>query len=310
MTLAYARHVEANTALFIHELALHSEHNVDEFRAPLRPVNAAAAAASAAAVDNLAVSLEDLHVAPARLESLFNCLRAIHSIFDAFLSMDLTMLCVLPNLYFVRTGYAARALRKLLTICETQARAGAQFQIDAKDLKFVEYMTSLVDTFKRVHAANNSQVARAFSVVLSQMKAQAMKEPGIAAGVGPSEDLIKDTEQRATRPRMNSQPAPQPQLPNILPQNPSLSFTTPMPYFAPNNLPNIQTQHHQGLDNPINFESPVNVPIWYPNEANDSYMSGIDVLQWYGQDFMFDGVSTFGYDYANYPPATGGWQQQ
>lgn len=297
--------------MFVHELALHSEHNIDELRAPLRPVNLAAAA-SAAAVDTLAASLEDLHFAPARIESLFNCLGAIHAIFDAFLSMDLSTLCVLPNLYFVRTGYAARALRKLLTICETQARAGAQFQIDSKDLRFVEYMTSLIDAFKRVHAANNSQVARAFSVVLSQMKAQAMKEPNIAAGVGPPEDLINDTHQRTRRPRIDSQPTSQPPTTNILSSDSSLPLypTNPMPFYPPNNLPNIQTQHPQRLDNPISFDSPVNMPIWYPSEANDSYMSGIDVSQWYGQDFMFDGVSTFGYDHANYAPGTGGWQQQ
>jgi hypothetical protein len=304
--------------LFIHELALHSEHNIDELRAPLRPVHAAAAA-SAAAVNNLASSLEDLHFAPARIESLFNCLGAIHAIFDAFLSMDLGTLCVLPNLYFVRTGYAARALRKLLTICETQARAGAQFRIDAKDLKFVEYMTSLVDTFKKVHAANNSQVARAFSMVLSQMRAQAMKEPSVTEGVGVSEDPADDIVQSSRRPRINSQPTPQPTpqptshplSSNILPRETSLPIypANPMPFYASNNPPNLQT-HQQGFDNPTNFDSPINVPVWYPSETSDSYMTGIDVLQWFGQDFMFDGVSTFGYEDTNYPPGTGGWQQQ
>lgn len=296
--------------MFIHELALHSEHNIDELRAPLRPAQAAAAT-SAAAVNNLASSLEDLHFAPARIESLFNCLGAIHAIFDAILSMDLGTLCVVPNLYFVRTGYAARALRKLLTICETQARAGAQFRIDAKDLKFVEYMTSLVDTFKKVHAANNSQVARAFSGVLSQMRAQAMKEPSIPTGVGVSEDPVNDNIQRTRRPRMNSQPTSQPLSSNILTRDPSLPIypANPIPFYASGNPPNIQTQL-QGFDNPNNFDSPSNVPIWYQSETNDSYMTGIDVSQWFGQDFMFDGVSTFGYEDANYPPGTGGWQQQ
>lgn len=293
--------------MFIHELSLHSEHNIDELRAPLRPVHAAAAA-SAAAVNTLAASLEDLHFAPARIESLLNCLAAIHAIFDAFLSMELSTLCVLPNLYFVRTGYAARALRKLLTICETQARAGAQFRIDAKDLKFVEYMTSLVDTFKKVHAANNSQVARAFSVVLGQMRAQAMKEPSVPPGVGLSEDPANESTQRTTKPRTNSQPLPQLLPSNILPQDhgPLVYPTNHIPFLPSSNTTNIQT-HQQGFDNPSNFDSPINVPIWYPNETNDSYMTGIE--QWFGQDFMFDGVSTFGYEDINYPLGTGGWQQ-
>lgn len=222
--------------------------------------------------------------------------------------MDLSTLCVLPNLFFVRTGYAARALRKLLTICETQARAGAQFRIDAKDLKFVEYMTSLVDTFKKVHAANNSQVARAFSVVLGQMRAQAMKEPSVPAGIGLSEDQANEAIQRTTKPRMNSQPMPQPLSSNILPRDHALPVypANQMPFLPSSSTTNTQT-HQPVFDNPNNFDSPINVPIWYPNEANDSYMTGIE--QWFGQDFMFDGVSTFGYEDVNYPLGAGGWQQ-
>ena len=232
--------------------------------------------------------------------------------------MDLGTLCTLPNLFFVRTGYAARSLRKLLTICESQARAGGQFRIDTKDLKFVEYMTSLADVFSKVHAANNSQVARAFSMVLSQMRAQALKPSGMPPGVGISELGISDDPPSARSQTNTKTRTRQLSMPQVLPSqlrtgeggSGPVYLTNDLPYYAtsqPQNMPLPQ----QDFDPSINFGSQPQTASWFQGEVGDSYMTGLDVLQWFGQDFMFDGVSTFGYDDTTYPAGnTQGWQQQ
>ncbi len=46
---------------------------------------------------------------------------------------------------------------------------------------------------------------------------------------------------------------------------------------------------------------------WQHNDANDAFMSGIDVLQWYEQDFALN-AGTFEYDGMSLPPAAN-WQQ-
>lgn len=298
-------------SLYVHEIALHSEHDIDELRSPLRPNQLAQAAAG---VDTIVPSLEDLHLMPARIEALVNCLTAIHAVFDSFLSMGLAMLCTLPNLFFVRTGYAARSLRKLLIICENQAQAGTQFQIDKKDLRFEEYMMSLSETFSRVHAANNSQVARAFSMVLLQMRMQASTANSMPNRRGVIEGMSSGQPSRDSRNFMTNHVAAlvstgQPVAPKINlgePLVPSVSTMNPVDFQTTGMQPGL-AMDQPSLDPNTMFPGYPETATWPPQEGPDAFTSGVDVLQWYGQDFMFDDTSTFGYENPN---QFGGWPSQ
>ncbi|EXJ87163.1 hypothetical protein A1O3_04122 [Capronia epimyces CBS 606.96] len=265
--LSYVRHTEAIVSLYIHESALHSEHhNIDDFRLPLT------GAGSEAAVQDMTSSWENLQFPAARIESLFACLAAIHACFDAMLSMDLATVCALPNMFFVRTGYAAWALRKLSTICESQAQANGQFSLDTKDLKFEEYLSSFIELLAKVHAETGSQVVRAFYIVMTQIKAHA------AAGKAGVNEFPPRCPERPASSHLKPVDSASQQLdptipvdaePVILPPQSQLDGRTP--YFL-----------QQGM------------PSWAQGGFDDSVMSSLEALQWLDQDFVFEDNPMYG----------------
>ncbi|KIW87089.1 uncharacterized protein Z519_12386 [Cladophialophora bantiana CBS 173.52] len=303
LNLAYVRHVAACIDLFIHEIALHPEHDIDDLRSPLR---AAAPPPPIAEVENMTLKFKDLYFIPARVEALFACLAAIHECFDAFLSMGLPSLCNLPNIFFVRTGYAARALRKLLNICDSQAEFEGRSQIDVRDLKFEEYLTSIIDLLRRVHTQNNSVVARAFCLVLSQIKAQglnssrllsAMKQADNTATTGsrvsPSSASSMPSNERFDLPCLRTDERQQPH------QTEFLDYSS----VNPTGAPPAQSSHSQTSLEPHTQTKDAQ---WLQNDTDDAFMSGIDVLQWFEQDLAFDDPGAFDYDGRF---TTGHWQQ-
>jgi len=307
---AFVRHIEATTTLYVHEIAIHSEHNIDELRSPLRPPGP-----HEPSNFDQSASLNDLQFVPARIESLFTCLAAIHECFDALLSMDLTTLCTLPNFFLVRTGYAARALRKLLSICENQAALTGHFQINVQDLKFDEYMTSLIHLFARIHEENSHHVARAFCLVISQIKAhglRSLKAPNFTNACIDdireiNEKLDKDSAARAGFTASNLK---QPTLSirntarseALMPQTPAM----------PGGLIAEPWQMAPGQQSLGSFNSAApqpDLPLWLQGGTNDSTMSGDDVLQWFEHDFAFDDLEMYGRGDMNYLAGTAEFQQ-
>ncbi|KIX04484.1 uncharacterized protein Z518_05354 [Rhinocladiella mackenziei CBS 650.93] len=309
LTQPYVRHVEASADLFIHEIALHSEHNIDELRAPIRPV-----AVKPGGVEVITSSLNDLHFLPARIESLFACLSAIHKVFDAMLSMEFATLCTLPNLFFVRTGYAARALRKLLSICETQTLVKGQIPIDIKDLKFEDYMDSLIALLSKIHEANHSQVARAFGMVLKQIRAQDTDPSTIVCG-HPQQNPDVDTRQPeslAAPPLLatgQSHPPPTHGEQIYMPPSDLNSFSIDLTSNA------SSSRQQQHLDAPLAPNLQSTVPPFLQHDMSDSLMSDIDILQWFEQDFQFDDLEMYQQNddlgsRTRSAPDVGGWQQK
>ncbi|KAL2428719.1 hypothetical protein ABEF95_005350 [Exophiala dermatitidis] len=281
--LPYVRHVEASATLYVHEIALHSEHNIDEFRPPLRPMGAGPT------TEKIIPSMTSLQVLPARIESLFACLTAIHGCFDALLSMDLTTLCVLPNMFFVRTGYAAWALRKLLNVCESQPLAEGQFTISTEDLKFEEYLSALIETLARVSEQNNSHVVRAFYVVMTQIKAQASKTSNAPDGVDISTREVQQVLQTGCV--NGSQPSTAPtKSSGSVSQRLRPAETTN--FGAPNTEPIISSQQLQ-LDAYLQSDQQLGAPSLAQANMDDSAMTGIEALQWFDQDFAFDDLQPY-----------------
>lgn len=294
------RHIEAATTLYVNEVAIHSEHNIDELRSPLR-----------LPVPNEKLSHEDTtsstdsQFAPARIECLFTCLSAIHHCFDALLSMDISTLATLPNLILVRTGYAARALRKLLSICENQAALTGQFQINVKDLKFEEYMTSLIHLFARIHEETNAHVARAFCLVITQIKQHGLKS------LKPS----MFTDCTAKLPQIDAQlenegfhglgfgptSMGQPGVATTASatsgkQMPSMTEVSYGIASAPAQMPREQ-QNSNWFDSTMAGGSAL---LWQQAAPFDAGMTGDD-LQWFEQDFPFDDLEMYGVEDTSYP---------
>lgn len=87
--------------LYMHEIALHINHNVDDFRAPFTEESLKAA------------SGQSVVLSPAHSSAILECLSAVHGIFDTFFAFDVAMIRALPIVYFVRVAYAVVVLIKL-----------------------------------------------------------------------------------------------------------------------------------------------------------------------------------------------------
>jgi len=210
--------------------------------------------------------------------------------------MGLASICTLPNIFFVRTGYAARALRKLLNICDSQAEFEGRSHIDVRDLKFEEYLTAIIDVLKRVHAQNNSVVARAFCLMLSHVRTQGLNSSRLLSA-------MKQTEKAETT-RSRVSPTPVSSLPSNGRLDPpclrsdesqqshpteSLAYDFgDMTSGPPAQLPHDRTH--------LDAQTQTKNAQWLENDTDDAFMSGIDVLQWFEQDLAFDDPAAYDFD--------------
>ena len=122
----------ATVDLYIHEIAIHFDHNVDDFRPP-------------------PIMTDEPHnsdfVTPAHIDSLITCMENIHKSFDSFFEMDVETIRNLPNLFFVRNAYAAVALIKMDGVLHTK---GSKFgPIFAPNLKVESYLDTMIEVQER-----------------------------------------------------------------------------------------------------------------------------------------------------------------
>ncbi|KIW19322.1 hypothetical protein PV08_03616 [Exophiala spinifera] len=297
---AFARHIEAATALYVNEVAIHSEHNIDELRLPPRPT----AANDALSNEDIGTTSTYSQFAPARIECLFTCLSAIHHCFDALLSMDISTLVTLPNFFLVRTGYAARALRKLLNICEHQGAVTGQFPINSKDLKFEEYMTSIIRLLARIHEETNSQVARAFYLVITQIKQHGIKSHHFSLFANcpamlPRIDTELDKEGfRDSGIALNS--------------TGRLGVATTVGAASGEQLHSVSQASYAIPDAPAQIPLEQQNPSWFDSSAAagslpswqeaGTFDAGMSYLQWFEQDFPFDDLEMYGMEDMSYIP--------
>jgi len=150
------RHTKAIINLYMHEIAMHNEHNIDDFRPPYHstPIEGPPDPES---------------VTPIHVDSLTKCLRSTHEAFDAFLSMDINALRSLPTHFFVRNSYAAVALIKLYTaIAAKESNFGTVFQ--PHELKVEHYLDGLINALIKVAEGGLSRVAFKFSRIFQMLR--------------------------------------------------------------------------------------------------------------------------------------------
>jgi hypothetical protein len=149
------QHTEAIISLYMHEIAMHHNHNIDDFKPPYN-------------INRLEPSEPDF-VTPAHIESLTICLSSIHNAFDAFLSMDVKVLRALPTLFFVRNSYAAVALIKMYSAVSAKgSKFGSIFK--TTDLKVEQYLDRLINRLSKTAEGGASRVAHKFSFIFNMLK--------------------------------------------------------------------------------------------------------------------------------------------
>jgi hypothetical protein len=101
-TLKMAEHV---VNLYMHEVAMHVDHNVEEFKPPFTEES----------IRNTGLEEDEASrpLTSAHITALSTCLTSIDGVFEAFLSLDVDIIRTLPILYFVRIAYAVVVLIKM-----------------------------------------------------------------------------------------------------------------------------------------------------------------------------------------------------
>jgi hypothetical protein len=155
------KHTEGIINLYMHEIAMHHNHNIDDFRPPY----------NATPIEG---PPDPDNVTPAHIEALTTCIRSAHDTFDAFLSMDIRMMRALPTLFFVRNSYAAVALIKMYSAVSAKgSKFGSIFT--TQDLKVEYYLNRMIDALSRASEGGMSRVAHKFSLIFNMLKSWHMK---------------------------------------------------------------------------------------------------------------------------------------
>lgn len=120
----------------MHEVALHVEHNVEEFRPPF--------------TEEKLCGLESKDSDPlsaAHISALSVCLTSIDGIFETFLSLEVDVIRSLPMLLFVRAAYAVIVLIKMY-FSATSSNSELGRVIDKDHMKVEQYLNGLLEKFR------------------------------------------------------------------------------------------------------------------------------------------------------------------
>ncbi|KAI9730439.1 MAG: hypothetical protein M1834_005949 [Cirrosporium novae-zelandiae] len=170
--------------LYMHEVAMHVNHNVEDFKPPY-PIfeNQTAFHEAAPQTDRLS---------SAHLDALTICLTTMHDMFDTFLSLPMQIVRSIPTIHFVRVAYAIVLLNKLY-IAVTTPKYEVGKVIGKDDLKMEQYMDKLMDFFAKAAEEGKCRPAAKFSMVLKMLKAWFDKQKtGRPGGQLPTSGPSKD----------------------------------------------------------------------------------------------------------------------
>ncbi|TAQ88992.1 hypothetical protein B7494_g2656 [Chlorociboria aeruginascens] len=153
-TLKLTEHV---VNLYMHEVSLHVDHNVDEFKPPFNP----------ATLQDVGQSTDTL--TPAHISALSTCLTSIDGIFETFLKLDVEIIRCLPVANFIRVAYAVVVLIKMYFAAATPNSELGKV-INKDNMKVEQYLDGLVDIFRASAAEEKSRPSGKFLIVLVMLK--------------------------------------------------------------------------------------------------------------------------------------------
>jgi hypothetical protein len=143
--------------LYMHEVALHVDHNVDEFKPPY----------SQETFEGPVTKSEQL--TQAHLGALSTCLASINGILRIFLQFDAETIRCLPVAHYVRVAYAVVVLIKMYFASASPNIELGKF-IKKDDMHVESYLDGLVNTFRAAAAEEKSRPASKFLMVLTMLK--------------------------------------------------------------------------------------------------------------------------------------------
>ncbi|CZT03367.1 related to cercosporin resistance protein [Rhynchosporium graminicola] len=145
--------------LYMHEVAMHVDHNVEEFKPPFTD----------ALLRDAPANSEQITLTGSHIAALSICLKSIDGIFGNFLQFNVDVIRCLPVASFVRVAYAVVVLIKMYFAAATP---GSHFGkvIDKDNMKVEQYLDGLVDLFRKSAKDEKSRPSAKFLMVLLMLK--------------------------------------------------------------------------------------------------------------------------------------------
>jgi hypothetical protein len=158
--------------LYMHEVAMHVDHNVEEFNPPFTEEKLRGP-------DN-ADQQPSRPLTPAHISALSTCLTSIDGIFESFLSLDVDTIRALPVMHFVRIAYAVVVLIKMHFAAATPGSELGKV-IDKDNMKVEQYLDGLLEKFKAIVVDNKSRPGSKFLMVLIMLKTWFHRQKSVKA---------------------------------------------------------------------------------------------------------------------------------
>jgi hypothetical protein len=144
--------------LYMHEVALHVDHNVEEFKPPF----------TEDALGGVGVG-EQASLSSAHIAALSVCLNSVDGIFATFMELDVEAVRCLPVINFVRIAYAVVVLIKMyFAAAKPNSELGKVINKD--DMRVEQYLDDLVEKFSASAADHKSRPSHKFLMVLLMLK--------------------------------------------------------------------------------------------------------------------------------------------
>ncbi|KAI9841773.1 MAG: hypothetical protein M1838_003418 [Thelocarpon superellum] len=143
--------------LYTHEVAIHVDHNIDDFHPPYTEDTFKGGPSPA-----------DL-LTPTHIDALTSCLASIHGVFDTFLTFDLESVRRLPIFFHVRTSYAVVCLIKMYFKAFAQNSELGKV-IGKEDMKVEFYLNKLLERFGAAAEEDKCRPAAKFVGVLVMLR--------------------------------------------------------------------------------------------------------------------------------------------
>ncbi|EFQ99780.1 hypothetical protein MGYG_02793 [Nannizzia gypsea CBS 118893] len=149
-------HYEHVLSIYMHEIGMHIDHNIDDFKPPFLPGLTRESQA------NLGTA--------AHVNALTACLTSIHRVLELFCAMDRSLIPCLPTIHFVRTSYACVALIKLYSVASSPGTRLANV-FGTADFKVESSLNNIINHLHTCNEGNQSRVGLRFSLIIGMLKA-------------------------------------------------------------------------------------------------------------------------------------------
>jgi hypothetical protein len=154
------QHYEHVINVYMHEIALHVDHNIDDFKPPF--------------LGDLGPDKHPDIGTATHLEALSACLTSIHKACEIFASLDRHILQCVPTLHFIRSAYVLTVLIRLHCAAAVPgSKLGQVFR--PADFKIEVILDKILGQLKLAVEADSGRTVARFLVIMTMMKTWYLK---------------------------------------------------------------------------------------------------------------------------------------